>query len=430
MPKRNCLLIICLPLLFSLSSATAAQDQTGYTDVTIIDQRTPVAKTTILALKLVVFDPPGHFREGQPVAGTQPLPWQDAFRANDQWGDYSFPAFTAYMTKEAIARYHLEPQSFDLRKKNYQRNRPGNQTENVLWALYCRTGGRELVFCESYPWGWLAQTPQSPRELNYAIGTDVYEKVDGVWKNQVDTEDVIGISARLPFSDRGWLTELLKLRKGVLDRRGRIYPEIEDAQPPESAEASPRLTPATAQVAPDLAAYTDVTIIDRLGPAPTQTIVPMQLVVFDPPGHFIDGRPAGAAGILPWQKAFPPGPPSPHEVGLKRSIREKASITNSLWVLYCRLGDRDLAFWVTCGSAWINHTPIASQETAHPLTLSIYEKTNGVWDNITYKPAAIGICRFLPLTDRESLTELLKAKRGVLGPRPRGMIFAMLNGSD
>lgn len=218
--------LLALGLLLLLTSATVrAAEPSDYKDIVVVDARQKTPVVTHLAIRLVVFDPPGHFREGLPVAGTQPMPWQQAYLVNRYFGRYSIAEIEHYSSRELISQYHVGSPAFAARQK-YEKPDFAYEDITSLWVVYCRLNGRELAFWVVYDSGWLDKTPMSALGLKYGVGIDFYEKIDGIWKNQTDS--ATGICPHLPLADRAKLTELLNCGKGILKPVGYTISPVKD----------------------------------------------------------------------------------------------------------------------------------------------------------------------------------------------------------
>lgn len=149
--------------------------------------------------------------------------WHDAFKALFDYREYEFSEWKTFFTKEYLQLNSISERKFRLAKENVN-NSMEIVTISALFAFHIRTrdDDREFCFVSYYDFDHLDAIPRNSSEVEYAIATRCFEKVDGKWKCQ--EIDVLPWAKYLPFSNIEKLEGMIKEEAALLNKFNQIKP--------------------------------------------------------------------------------------------------------------------------------------------------------------------------------------------------------------
>lgn len=146
-----------------------------------------------LDIRYIEHVPPTKYKNFKPLTGNVPgwvVPWQ----LMEEYYKHSYTDIVSSSTKEMLEFSGIDEESFLLSKEsrlNAGDNIPSFEYKSVLSEMYITLETREFVVVKMDRFAWVGSWDECS-----AVCVNVFEKINGEWKNQVDT--VLGFYDAIP----------------------------------------------------------------------------------------------------------------------------------------------------------------------------------------------------------------------------------------
>ena len=186
-------------------------------------------EVTEIEIEVIVFDRPLHFSFGIPEnPADSDRVWYEPFKAIRRWGEYDFDDWVEYHSPDFQQMNNIVRERFEEMKPEFDLTKEAHEFESVMFEYRLKFSGRELIVLVNYAYGFLEEAPISPLDLDYGFAVNVFEKLDGVWKNQHYLR--LDQAAWLRFSNRNTMQAMIDAVDFVTV--GRSTEKLTDVYPP------------------------------------------------------------------------------------------------------------------------------------------------------------------------------------------------------
>lgn len=180
-------------------------------------------------IELVAYEPPVRLSAGKLVGGVAAPFWYDAYRATANYKEFSsFENWIKYfsdeyietrgMTREMYSELLAEPQS--------PISVIAEANRSAIYGILFKFGNREVFLLKMHD-SALDKYTEDMNALGFTV-TKVFEKLQGVWKNQLYEE--VGLVMKFPYDDLRSIRRIMAAGAADLDKKtGAVINHIDGA---------------------------------------------------------------------------------------------------------------------------------------------------------------------------------------------------------